>query len=133
VSEPYFPPPGRGPTPYREPNGAKGEEAPPAKVVVRRAEPPKEEEAPARAAPKLSREEVSALLATSGATPSWGARCGKRAAVIVIPVGLIRWGLVLVFGESAPIAATVLSGLCAIAALAWIAAPLWRQNREGWS
>ncbi len=134
MSEPFFPPP-PGKKPYREPERAPDAPAPP-KTVVHRAEPPKEEEAPiekGKAPPKLSREEVSALLATSGTNSSVAAQCGKRAAIVVIPIGLIRWGLVLLFGESAPVAAAILSGLCALGAIAWTAAPLWKQKRDGWS
>lgn len=133
MSEPFFPPPGARTSDaggYREPAPA-----PPlatkAAVVVRPDPPAPEEDVAARPAPpKLSPDEIRALLATEGARRSTLARCGKRT-IVVVPIGLLHALSSLAFA-SLPIVATLVSVALGAAGLAYIAAPLWRQERDGW-
>lgn len=136
MSEPFFPPPGARTSEaggYREPAPAPPLATKPA-VVVRPDPPAPEEDAPAGAKkpmPKLSKEEVQALIATS--TPeesSAAARSGKRA-IILLPIGLLRSVFMALFAEW-PVVGFVLTAAIVLGALAWISAPLWKQSREGW-
>ena len=95
-------------------------------IVVARAEPMAEEQAPAK--PKLSPDEVRALLAVHEASrPTRGAAAWKRGRAIVIPTGLIGLAAHLFFGSWAP----VVSIAATAAAIVWIARPLFR--RDGFS
>lgn len=140
MGEPFFPPPkpagdGAG---YREPAKVADDAAPTptrAPAVVTRPDPIVEEPAAApggkKPMPKLSPEEVRALLATEGASSSALARCGKRA-VILVPVGLIRWGFAVVLGGYGEVAMMIVTIALFAGAFAWMAAPLWKQSKDGW-
>ncbi len=137
MGEPFFPPPkpagdGAG---YREPAKVAEEPSPNrAAAVVTRPDPLVDEEpAPGgkKPMPKLSPEEVRALLATEGARSSALARCGKRA-VILVPVGLIRWGFAVVLGGYGEVAMMIVTIALFAGAFAWMAAPLWKQSKDGW-
>lgn len=143
MSEPFFPPPKHEgtsePEPgYRSAAARAADEAAPAPVkpvVVQRAEAPPESIAPAvkGKAPKLSKEEVQALLATAGALekPSTAVVLGKRTWILV-PVGLVSHFFGLVFGEHAAVAQLVTYGVGLVLAALYILAPLRKQEREGW-
>ncbi len=137
MGEPFFPPPGaRGPDPggYREPAPAPPEPKAVATTpaVVVRPDPPAadEDDAARRAPPKLSKDEIRALLATEGARRSTLARCGKRT-VVVVPIGILHTLSSVAF-SSWPIVSTLVTVALGAAGLAYIAAPLWQQERDGW-
>lgn len=95
--------------------------------VVARAEP-LAEDASAKAAPKLSPDEVRALLAVHEANrPTRGAAAWKRGRVVVIPTGLIGLAAHLFLGSWAPLVSIAATA----AAIAWTARPLFR--RDGFS
>ena len=79
-------------------------------------------------APKLTREEVSALLAVEGALrPTPLARVWKRGRIIIVPTGLIGFAGHSFIGGWADVLALVI----AVAAILWCARPLFR--RDAWS
>ncbi len=89
--------------------------------VVHRPEPPSDE-----APPKLSREEIQALLAVTQVTTSskW-ARVARRGGIAFVPTAILSTLLDAFFGWwSIPIVALL--------ALAWTVMPLMRQRRDGW-
>jgi hypothetical protein len=96
---------------YRVP----GEPAPPkAPIVVTRPEPPTSD-----ATPKLTREEIRALIAVEGAKhPPW--KSSVRRSPLLLIVGLVSQA----FGSYSLVVGTVLT----IAALVWIARPLFRRD-----
>ncbi len=94
-------------------------------VVVSRAEPIAEE---AGARPKLTPDEVRALLAVEGANrPTASGAAWRRGRIVVIPTGLIGLAAHLFFGSWAPF----VSIAAVLAAIAWTARPLFR--RDGFS
>lgn len=132
MSDAYFPPPRKEEdaegSAYRVP-AAVTPTSSPRPVVVRRADA-SDSEVEASAATKLTKDEIQALLATDASARGHSplARCGRRAVVIVVPVGLLRWLAEAAFGDYALVATVALF----LASLAWVAAPLARQKREGW-
>jgi hypothetical protein len=103
---------------------------PRAAVVVHRAEPaPPSEPAKAAKAPKMTPEEVRALLEVSGANRGRiGSTLWRRGRVIMVPTGLLCLLVDLVFGSRAtPFASSAI----VILALLWAARPLWK--RDDWS
>jgi hypothetical protein len=126
-----FPPP-RPKEPYRTPE-ADPSTLPAPPRVVQRAEPPPPDEEPRpgarRPALNLTKDEVSALLAVSEAAhPKPWAQTGRRATILV-PVSLVGLLFRLVLGEYDTIAQVVLF----VAALAWIARPLYAKRSQGWA
>jgi hypothetical protein len=129
ADEPHFPAPERRegdraaeprPRPATEP------EAPKPAVIVRRADPASDEPAP-KAAPKLTPDEVRALLAVEGVKRSRWSRTAIRGGIIIIPTGVISLFLDMILGAYAPF----VSALVVLGALAWVAWPLLR--RDEWS
>lgn len=97
-------------------------------VEVSRAEPIAEEPPAAGATPKLTADEVRALLAVEGANrPTPAGTAWRRGRVVVIPTGLISLAAHLFFGSWAP----VVSIAAILGAIAWTARPLFR--RDGFS
>jgi hypothetical protein len=93
--------------------------------VVHRPEPPQDDEPK----PKLSREEVQALLAVTQATskkPGAWSRTARRGGIALLPTAIVSTVLdALVGWWSIPIVIAL--------ALAWAALPLIRQRRDGWT
>lgn len=91
--------------------------------VVHRPEPPSDEPPP-----KLSREEVRALLAvtsTNARASAWR-RTARRGGVALIPTALASTLLDALLGWwSIPVVVVI--------AVAWVAMPLVRQRRDGWT
>lgn len=106
-------------------------DAEPAKspVVISRAEPPREDVAPARGAKPmagLSKDEIAALLAVEGTNRAkkWG-EVGHRAKIVAIPTGILSTLLGALLGTWAALAIIGAS----IAYTAW---PLVQQKKSGW-
>ena len=97
-------------------------------TIVHRPEPPPDSDPPQKPKPKLTPEEVRALLAVGDATrdKTKAQVLWKRGRVILIPVGLIDLALHLLFGDYA-IVPMILLG---IASLVWTARPLFK--KDGW-
>lgn len=95
-------------------------------VVVARPAPIADETPPAK--PKLTPDEVRALLAVEGANrPTPAASAWRRGRVIAIPTGLISLAAHLLLGSWAP----VVSIVAILAAIAWTARPLFRRDGFG--
>lgn len=109
---------------------AKDDKEPP-RVVVTRAEAPKEEAAPAagpKGALKLSPEEVAALLAVDGTNRMTASKAVlKRGRVIALPLTLVDLVLNVILGDYGMYISIALT----IGVVAWTTRPLW--NRDGWS
>ncbi len=91
--------------------------------VVHRPEPPSDEPAP-----KLTRDEVRALLAVTATTnpPSRWGRAAKRGGLALLPTAILSTVLDAIVGWwSIPIVVAL--------AIAWSALPLLRQSRDGWT
>lgn len=106
--------------PSAEPEG-------PSRPIVHRPEPTSDDKPARPADPKLTPDEVRALLAVERVTRSRWSRTAIRGGIIVLPTSLLSFVVDLVLGSYAPfvIALTVLG------ALAWVAWPLLR--RDEWS
>ncbi len=90
------------------------------RVVVHRPESPDD-----KVAPKLSREEVHALLAVTQTTNGARSRTLRRGGVALVVSALLSTLLDMLLGWwSIPIVVVV--------ALVWFAMPLVRQRRDGW-
>jgi hypothetical protein len=90
------------------------------RVVVHRPDPPDEE-----VAPKLSRDEVRALLAVARTTNGPSRRTLRRGGVALVVSALLSTLLDALLGWwSIPIVVVV--------TLLWFAIPLVRQRRDGW-
>jgi hypothetical protein len=112
---PHFPPPGRKEA-YRAPAVTSPSTSP---KVVTRAEPPPSSGHPARVA--LTKDEMRALIAVEAAKrPPW--RSSLRRSAILLPVSLV----VHLLGTS--VWALVIGVVLYVAALAWIARPLFRRD-----
>ncbi len=99
-------------------------------VVVRRAEPVvTDDEVPvAKEKPKLTPDEIRALLAVEGVNrPQGMGAVWKRGRVVIIPVGLINLAMHLLLGSAAPF----VMGALTVFAFVWCAIPLLR--RDEWS
>jgi hypothetical protein len=101
--------------------------------IVHRPEPPPDDDAPgaaplAKPKPKLTPDEVRALLAVETANRPTPLKRTVKRGVILVPVGLLSLLFRVVFGEYAWIAETVIT----LAALVWIARPLFAKD-DGWS
>ncbi len=129
VDEPRFPPPdeamSQGASPYRPASASSPrEDAAPRRVVITRADPPKDEPG----APKLTREEMRALLAVEGTNRSSAlGRVWKRGRMIVLPTGLLGAVVHWVLGVAEPWASLAVLAI----AVSWVARPLLR--RDDWS
>jgi hypothetical protein len=111
--EPHFPAP--RPKGYRDSEPAAPSAAEPARKIVTRAEPPPDLDAPK---PKLTREEMNAMIAVTAAQhPPWK-KSLKRSPILLPATIASHWSM--------PLAAVLV-----IAALVWIARPLFR--RDGFS
>ena len=96
-------------------------------TIVHRPEPPPDSDSPPKK-PKLSPEEVRALLAVGDATrdKTKAQVLWKRGRVILIPVGLVDLALHLLVGDYA----YIFMILVTVAGIVWMARPLFR--KEGW-
>lgn len=120
--EPRFPAPEEAKPKERAPIVA----TEPRAVVVARAEPVTDD--PPGARPKLTPDEVRALLAVEGASrPTASGAAWRRGRIVVIPTGLIGLAAHLFFGSWAPF----VSIAAVLGAIAWTARPLFR--RDGFS
>lgn len=135
MSAPFFPPP----DPFR--TSARPSEAPAAtpRAVVQRPEPTRDAASPVPAAgkPKLTQEEIAALLAVSSSAGSRQDEGGPkkwnpRRAVVLVPIGLIDLLLDFVFDDAAMTMRWALSIALFVGGLVYVLAPLFRQKRDGW-
>jgi hypothetical protein len=92
------------------------------RVVARRPEPPRDESP----RPKLTQEEIRALLAVEAPRrPDWG-RVARRGGLGLIPTAILGVLLDSLIGWWAtPVLVAVL--------VVWAAWPLFRQSRDGWT
>ncbi|CAN5438086.1 hypothetical protein BH09MYX1_BH09MYX1_16160 [soil metagenome] len=103
-------------------------ELPPARrIVVTRPEPPAEE-TPTKGAPKLSKDEVRALLAVTSTQASPMKRAAKRGGILVIPTTILGVVLDLVFGDWGTLILLVIIAV----GVYWSARPLFAKNRSDW-
>jgi hypothetical protein len=116
--EPHFPAPGeKSREPYREPDPVPAREAP--RKLVTRAEPPSSHPKPAA----LTREEMNALLAVTAAKkPAW--RKSLWRSPVLIASSILSHLLHMALGSYAYPLDLVLF----VAALAWMARPLFRKD-----
>lgn len=116
---PHFPPPGRKDA-YRVTPLATPATSP---KVVTRAEPPSDELAPPKPKPKLTRDEMRALLAVEGAKrPPW--RRSLRRSAILVPATIVAHILDIVLGSWS----LAIMAVAFVAAFVWIARPLFRRD-----
>jgi hypothetical protein len=97
------------------------------RVVVTRPEPPPEEPAPG-ARPKLTPDEVRALLAVTKVRASPLKRAAKRGGILVVPTTIAGIVLDLAFGDWGTIALLVVIG----AGIFWSVRPLFAKDRADW-
>lgn len=98
-----------------------------APVVVTRPEPPPDDDAPlAPQRPKLTQDEMRALLAVTQTTQTPLKRAARRGLLAFVPMTILSLVLDALIGWwSVPV-------LVVITAV-WATRPLWRQSREGWT
>jgi hypothetical protein len=146
ADEPRFPPPqaksaqsSADNSAYRAPAEPVEPLEPPAAAaprVVTRPEPPPDDADAAplakKAAPKLTRDEMRALMAVTKTNATPWRSVAKRGGIVSIPTGLIGLGLDAALDHHA-LAVTAVLG---VVGLVWAARPLWKRDRgddEGWT
>lgn len=94
-------------------------------VVVTRPEPPSDDPlAPER--PKLTQDEMRALLAVSQTTQTPLKRAARRGLLAFVPMTILSIVLDALIGWwSIPVLVVI--------TVAWASRPLWRQSRDGWT
>ncbi len=98
----------------------------PGRIVVTRPEPPSEE--PAAGRPKLTQDEVRALLAVTKVRTSPVKRALKRGGVLVIPTTILGIALDLALGEWGTLVLLVVIA----AGVYWSVRPLFASDRHEW-
>lgn len=100
---------------------------PPRRIVVTRPEPPSDEPDP-KSPPKLSKDEVRALLAVTKVRSSPTKRALKRVGILSIPTTIVGIALDLAFGEWG----TLLVLVIIAAGIFWSVRPLFAKERNDW-